>query len=292
MPMKDQCLCSISAHEAVACTRLLWVRFKSRFIAMTVHVEYNRCIKQEGVSMIPFPTNYLELKNIQDIPLDKILMEVAASCGFMLVLVFDLDGKVLYANAAMANEFGFKSADDFIGQSMKDIAPAEWIDERLEIARKAIDTNQKIGLLEIFNGNRIFTRFVPIAYKKIDKRIERILIIVENITDHTYQELVSNGYTHPVYHAHVNELGNLDALTAREIEVLALMGQGLRPKEIAKSLFRSNSTILRHREKIGQKLHSSDRSELIKYAQKAVLQVEDAERKRVRFRDRLAARSA
>ena len=46
----------------------------------------------------------------------------------------------------------------------------------------------------------------------------------------------------------------LDPLTAREIEVLRLIGRGFSTKEIGAKLFRSLSTIRKHRENINQKL--------------------------------------
>lgn len=82
-------------------------------------------------------------------------------------------------------------------------------------------------------------------------------------------------------HAGTVQLGKLGALTGRELEVLALLGQGLSIKEIASCLSRSVKTISRHRDAIGKKLAQSDRVRLAEMAWRAGLTVEDAERKRV-----------
>jgi len=58
----------------------------------------------------------------------------------------------------------------------------------------------------------------------------------------------------------------LDALTAREQEVLRLIGRGMSRTEIAENLCRSPKTIDGHRESIMQKLDIHDRGELVRFA--------------------------
>jgi len=58
----------------------------------------------------------------------------------------------------------------------------------------------------------------------------------------------------------------LDALTAREQEVLRLIGKGLTRSEIAEILHRSPKTIDGHREAIMEKLDIHDRGELVRFA--------------------------
>jgi two-component system, NarL family, response regulator NreC len=57
-----------------------------------------------------------------------------------------------------------------------------------------------------------------------------------------------------------------DKLTAREREVLALIGEGLRNQDIAEKLEISPKTVSRHRENILKKLNLKTRSDLIRYA--------------------------
>jgi len=59
---------------------------------------------------------------------------------------------------------------------------------------------------------------------------------------------------------------SLDALTAREHEVLALIADGLSNKEIADRLVLSAKTVDRHRENIMRKLNLHTRVELTRYA--------------------------
>ncbi len=58
----------------------------------------------------------------------------------------------------------------------------------------------------------------------------------------------------------------LASLTERELEVVALMGEGLRNKQLADRLFISEGTVRRHLSSIFTKLDISDRHELMVYA--------------------------
>lgn len=58
----------------------------------------------------------------------------------------------------------------------------------------------------------------------------------------------------------------LDDLTARELEILRLIGRGMSRTEIGETLCRSPKTIDGHREKIMHKLDIHDRAELVRYA--------------------------
>ena len=226
-------------------------------------------------------TTYEELKQIEGVPFDKFLMEVLSSYQFLFVVVYDTEANILFANKQVARSYGFKDTNEFVGRNLHEFVDHDWLNERINIFRLAIENDEKMGLLEIFNGNRIFTRFIPLCYESEGKRVERILLIAEQIDKAMYQKLTEN--CNRLLTAQYNELGELDVLSVRELEVLALMGQGMRTREIAQELCRSESTIMNHRDRIGQKLKVSDRSELIMKADRAVLQIEDAHRNRVRF---------
>ncbi|MEM1330775.1 MAG: LuxR C-terminal-related transcriptional regulator [Planctomycetota bacterium] len=62
------------------------------------------------------------------------------------------------------------------------------------------------------------------------------------------------------------ELGELDRLSPRELEVLALLGEGLRIKDIAERIGRSYKTASSFRDSLGRKLGIADRCELVSLA--------------------------
>ncbi|MCA9274257.1 MAG: helix-turn-helix transcriptional regulator [Phycisphaerales bacterium] len=76
-------------------------------------------------------------------------------------------------------------------------------------------------------------------------------------------------------------LGPLDSLSRRELEVLALISQGLTTDEIAKDLHRSAKTIEAHRSSIARKLGVKNRVQLAELARKAALEIRHADLKRV-----------
>jgi len=88
-----------------------------------------------------------------------------------------------------------------------------------------------------------------------------------------------------VIESDVADFGELSSLTAKELEVLALLGQGLRLKEIADVLHRSPKTIDNHRTSIGRKLKLADRVDLAQVAAEAGLEIRDAKRTRVSAND-------
>jgi len=57
-----------------------------------------------------------------------------------------------------------------------------------------------------------------------------------------------------------------EVLTGREREILKLLAEGKKSKEIAEVLFISPNTVRRHRENIMEKLHAKTLADLIKYA--------------------------
>jgi DNA-binding NarL/FixJ family response regulator len=63
-----------------------------------------------------------------------------------------------------------------------------------------------------------------------------------------------------------SEESRLDNLTAREREVIALIAEGLKNKQIAARLFISETTVTHHLSSIFSKLGVSDRLELVIYA--------------------------
>ena len=62
------------------------------------------------------------------------------------------------------------------------------------------------------------------------------------------------------------EVAKIDSLTDREREVIALIGEGLKNKQVGERLFISETTVTHHLSSVFSKLDVSDRLELIIYA--------------------------
>jgi len=62
------------------------------------------------------------------------------------------------------------------------------------------------------------------------------------------------------------EVSKIESLTDREREVIALIGEGLKNKQVGERLFISETTVTHHLSSVFSKLEVSDRLELIIYA--------------------------
>lgn len=226
----------------------------------------------------PFPLLHL----VDHLPAKHILTELMTSMYAVSIMIWDQDGTILSANDVVARGFQQPSVDSMIGKNIAQLAPPEWAQERIKVARLALESKLRITFLEILGGYRLRTLFRPMTATD-DTKPGYLLITVEQLTAREFEYASSERTNEMVIYANVIDLGRLDVLSNREIEVLALMGQGYRAKDIADRLCRSVSTIDNHRDNIGDKLDIHDRGELINLAKLAALQVEDAQRTRVQF---------
>lgn len=194
-----------------------------------------------------------------------------ASLRNALALLFDLDGRMLWASPGgrgSGTNFGIQP-----GELIGDRVPGPWSDERVSLIRRSVAEHTIFSLYSILQGRRNVMRFAPLYHDDADL----CLVTTERLTRDQFELALTSGPDESMIISRTHVLGHLDALTARELEVLALIGEGRRPKEIAKVLCRSVSTVEGHRERIGQKLGVCDRAELLVHARCAGLQLEDAE---------------
>ena len=197
-------------------------------------------------------------------------------------VVFDGAGRIVWCCPRAAASLGCADAREPVGHALNRFAPDLWAAERVAAVAQAIREQRVVTLAGIVGGVRVVTRCIPLA--RNGSPGDRVLAVIEPVTPDEFGLLERQAAERAVTWSRVHDLGPLDVLTAREIEVLALLGQGKRTKEIAETLHRSVSTIDGHRERIGQKLGLRDRAELIAVARRAMLRVEDAEGARVRLR--------
>jgi DNA-binding CsgD family transcriptional regulator len=215
---------------------------------------------------------------------------VDAACLFSLLIgtlrnstamLLDASGVIEWCCPRCLGPFGLRSAEQLVGQRLGSVSPEAWAGERTDAVAQALAEERVVTLVGIVDGRRVVTRCVPL--KAGGSGARRALMIIEPCEPGELSEYES-GAAGPVVWSRVHDLGDLDCLTSRELEVLALLGRGMRTKEIAQTLHRSVSTIDGHRERIGQKLGINDRAELISIARRAGLRVEDADGARVRLR--------
>ncbi len=195
-----------------------------------------------------------------------------------MVLAAFPDGEILFANKLATDVFADQTPQSVVGKNLADVSPQEWANERIHFFKLALDLNYPIMVTEILKGARVCSTVSPIRLKNNSTSNKILLVTVEHITPEELQNFREQYSTDQFYTAKINDLDKLEVLSPRELEILALMGQGLRQKQIAELLHRSISTVDRHRERIGEKLGITDRVELVALARKAALEITDAQR--------------
>tara|TARA_R110002111_G_C5939370_1_gene367544 strand:- start:11 stop:844 length:834 start_codon:yes stop_codon:yes gene_type:complete len=234
-------------------------------------------VKLPTLGAVPVDVSHLDcvMDNIQA----STLMEFFTS-GFctLSLMVYTPDGTIVYTNEIALRGFPGFDKQTIKGKHLTDLAPLVWANERIRYMEQAAQTRKLVPMADLFNGTRLYTTFRAFDVEHNGKTETLIFVTVEPVTPDQLQRIEEQLADIELVWAEHIQLGKLSVLTSREIEVLALMGQGFRQKEIAKELFRSISTIDRHREKIGEKLGIKDRADLIALAREAGLRIEDAKR--------------
>jgi len=188
------------------------------------------------------------------------------------VSIVDADGRINFVNQRAAWIFLGRPPDEVIGHTLTDLFDRRWVDERLRLVETAIRESKPVVVRSMRRGVRLQSTLHPI----FDDDAQHILALTvegESDPDAGFDDVL-------IFESQIVDLGPLEPLTAREIEVLALIGQGLSHSEIARVMHRSVRTIEKHRESISKKLGEANRVTLGQIAQRAGLTVEDAARAR------------
>ena len=184
------------------------------------------------------------------------------------VLVVDTQGTIRFANTEAQEAMGAGRAD-LNGKSWHDLLPKDVADERVRCAEQVVQTSRPIALIGMIKGVCRCAIFRPIESDTPEGA--RVLVICRPLTamDREPKFDAVDGCT--VVVAQFNDLGPLSALTERELEVLAFIGEGLSTAEIAQRLHRSVKTVEWHRRLLGSKFNVTNRVELARIAIRAGL---------------------
>jgi len=202
------------------------------------------------------------------------------------VAVVDLSGKVLFANTRSAELLVKLPAQEAIGKSIVEMYPAESAQERLKIIKRVAETGRPIILRHIRFGRQVQSTIYHLESDDGGPGTVLVITIAGESSNAKESE------TFDVIESAVTDLGPLDVLTRRELEVLALIGQGLSTIEIGELLFRSHRTVEKHRESIGRKLGEQSRVKLAEIARAAGLELRDASLPRVQSRQGSTSKQA
>ena len=184
------------------------------------------------------------------------------------VLIVDYHGVVVYCND-QAKEIYYGRSFDPVGMTIEDVEGREFAAERLPIIQRVIDSGQPIILQHVRGGKNTEALLWPMS-KAISSAPQVI-----SITRQCMQTDESNGSYEKV-NSRLIDLGPLDVLTKREIEVLALVGHGVPLKSVSVQLGVAQRTVERYRTDIARKLNINSIAEAARIVQVAGLDADAA----------------
>lgn len=190
------------------------------------------------------------------------------------------DGLIIYANMQASLGLTGLQVDQVVGRNIRDLFPEAWVRERMDLFHRMGPRNELAMIRSIWRGRQVRSTIRWISGKRGEQN--EFLVLTRFGAGTFRSQPISEAVE--IVESKLVELGRLDVLTTRELEVLALIGQGLRLKKIAEILHRAPKTIENHRLAIGRKLGETDRVRLAAIAAEAGLTMSDATLSRVRPR--------
>lgn len=187
----------------------------------------------------------------------------------------DARGRLIWANELFARLYCGVSAPEVIGRMFHDFVDAAKADERVEIARTTIAQSVRTHVHEIWGGIALDAVLLPLEAS--DEAPDGSLIaMIRREPSLSHGPLGLNAAADDagdvrVIRTRTWNLGPLDPLSRRELEILALIGEGLSNAQIAELVHRTVKTVEFHRASISAKTGIEGRVRLAQAAQRACL---------------------
>jgi DNA-binding CsgD family transcriptional regulator len=195
------------------------------------------------------------------------------------VTILRLSGDIVYTNEPAVGIFlgGEKTPGEVLGGSLWSFFPETWVKELADFGAQVVRSGEPAMVRTVWLGRQVLSWVTPLDADSPASEA-RLLVVSRFAPDLAGGE---NGQAFKIFESRFISLGDLDILSPRELEVLALVGQGLSIREIAAMLHRSEKTIQNHRDSIGAKLNLPNRVHVAAVARRAGLKQDDAEKTRV-----------
>jgi DNA-binding CsgD family transcriptional regulator len=194
----------------------------------------------------------------------EVLALVADDAGVRLAVVTPT-GEFLYANDVLLERIRTtRHLDSVEGRHTRDVLSRDIAEAYLQ-AFAHVHRAQRPAILDIpIDGVRLRAVLRPTTWGDQPA----VLVVSRDV-----QDMLPLDPPHipgfDVIKPDVTDRGPLSQLTDRELQVLAMIGEGLSTEEIAKRIGRSTKTVEWHRASLGNKLGCSNRVELARVAIKA-----------------------
>ncbi len=183
------------------------------------------------------------------------------------VLILDSQGRVLFINAVAARLYGRRSAREATNTRLADLLPQAAAAERAELARHVIASGETLQARELWSGWAMRWTIRSVA-NAADSANPGALIVCS--LESALPEDFGDTSARVIEFKHV-DFGPLTGLTASELKVMALIGEGMSNAEIAAKLHRAVKTVESHRAALTEKTGNSSRVQLGMMARRAGL---------------------
>jgi len=194
------------------------------------------------------------------------------------VSIMDRDGRLWFVNATSRALFFDPPDIEYQGRLIEEIHPPEFVEERLRLIARVLDENRPLEIRHIYLGHRICSSIWPL--NNPDPPFGRVIVISRQDMSPEFTVPV-DGATIETMETKYIDLGPIDILTKKELEVLAFLGHGMSLKDVARVMHRSPKTIDRHKMSISQKLHLSGQKDMVSIVTSLGLDVSDAHLERM-----------
>ncbi len=204
------------------------------------------------------------------------LCSVLLTHPFIGASLIDCEGRFFGANARAKLLYLGNTEVDVTGKTIFDLFPAEWCRERINLMKELNETGRPAVLRHIRRGRALLVTYHQMPTP--EGQPQNYLVMIAE-TDGDDELPIPDSFIR--FETGLMNLGPLDTLSRRELEVLALISQGLTTDQIAKDISRSVKTIEAHRSSIARKLGVKNRVQLAEIARKAALEIHHADLKRI-----------
>ena len=183
------------------------------------------------------------------------------------VFILDAQGKVQFINPVAASIFARRPAREFIGLRLTDLMAQAPAAERLELVRQVLTSGETAVAHELWGGWALLWTVRRVA-NTADAPNPGALIVFHH-EDSLPEEPGESAVRTPEFGQ--VDFGPLTGLTASELKVMALIGEGMSNAEIAAKLHRAVKTVESHRAALTEKTGCTSRVQLGIMARRAGL---------------------
>lgn len=193
------------------------------------------------------------------------------------VSISDSEGRLIFVNPTARLLFSGDEEIDYRGKTIADMHPPEFARERLALIQRVLKEKRPLSISHIYHGRRIHSTTWPIA----DPRppFGRVIVVSRDCSQHDISSELDRKL--PEFPTEYIDLGDLNVLSNRELEVLVMIGHGLTVPEVASRLHRSPKTIERHKAAIANKLGAHRQADIVSLVTTIGLNLDDLKLKRL-----------